>query len=228
MTDTVFQNIGGAAFDAYGTLFDVNSAAESCRDEVGENWEALAEIWRQKQIQYTWLRSLMKRYVDFEQVTADALDFSMETIGIGDTALRDRLMDRYLRLDPYPEVKGMLGALKKGGIKTAILSNGSPRMLDAMVSHAGLGDVLDEILSVDTVGIYKPDPKVYQMGVDAFGVPAEQIAFMSSNAWDVAGAASFGFSVVWVNRAGQAAERLPELPKARLKDLSGLPALLGC
>ena len=228
---TSFQRagIGACVFDAYGTLFDVNSAARRCRDEVGDGWEALGDLWRAKQIQYTWLRSLMGRYVDFEQVTAEALDFALEGAGMGAAPadLRERLMEHYLRLDAYPEVAGVLARLKGAGMATAILSNRSPAMLATMVGHAGIGGDLDDVLSVDAIGVYKPAPEVYQMAVDRFGLAPERIAFLSSNGWDAAGAAAFGFQVAWVNRTGQPAERLPAPPGAVLETLAGLPGLLG-
>lgn len=222
-----FDKIGACVFDAYGTLFDVNAAAAHCQDDLGETWQPLAEMWRLKQLQYTWLRGLMGRHVDFWQVTGDALDYAMDSLNVSDSALRERLMDLYLALDAYPEVKGVLTTLKSAGLKTAILSNGAPRMLEAAVSNAGIGEVLDAILSVEDVGIFKPHPSVYQMGVDRLGLPAEGMSFQSSNAWDDAAAAAFGYRVVWINRFGQARERIPDPPHAEIKTLEGLPAIVG-
>ena len=222
-----FDKIGACVFDAYGTLFDVNAAAAHCQDDLGETWQPLAEMWRLKQLQYTWLRGLMGRHVDFWQVTGDALDYAMDSLNVSDSALRERLMDLYLALDAYPEVKGVLTTLKSAGLKTAILSNGAPRMLEAAVSNAGIGEVLDAILSVEDVGIFKPHPSVYQMGVDRLGLPAEGMSFQSSNAWDAAAAAAFGYRVVWINRFGQARERIPDPPHAEIKTLEGLPAIVG-
>jgi 2-haloacid dehalogenase len=219
--------IDACVFDAYGTLFDVAAAAARCRDDLHGKADQLAEIWRLKQLQYTWLRSLMRRYVDFTQVTGDALDYALATVGIDDPPLRERLMGLYMELDAYPEVPEMLRRLRAGGLKTGILTNGSPKMIDAAVASAGIGDLLDAVLTVDPLGIYKPDPSVYQLTPDRFGVPVERIAFMSSNAWDAAAAADFGMTVVWINRFGQPPERLPGTPVAELTTLEGLPGLLG-
>ena len=169
----------------------------------------------------------MGRHVDFWQVTSDALDYAMATLGIEDEGLRERLLDCYRTLDAYPEVKAMLEALRGPGMKTAILSNGAPEMLASAVESAGLGDLLDAVLSVEDVGIYKPHASVYRLAVDRLGVDAERICFMSSNAWDANGAAAFGFRVVWVNRFGQTAERLPGEPAAEIETLEALPALFG-
>ncbi len=166
-------------------------------------------------------------HADFWRVTGDALDFAMDTVGLDDPGLRQQLMELYLELDAYPEVPDVLARLKDNGIRTAILSNGSPGMLDSAVRSAGIDDFLDEALSIEEVGIYKPHPSVYQLAVDRLGVAAERICFQSSNAWDVAGAAHFGFRVVWVNRTGQRPERVPGTPDAELNSLDGLPALVG-
>ena len=169
----------------------------------------------------------MGRHTDFWQVTGDALDYAMESLGLSDNALREWLMDLYLSLDAYPEVKNVLTTLKSSGFKTAILSNGSPKMLDAAVANAGIGDVLDAILTVEDVGVFKPHPSVYQMGVYHLGLPADQMSFQSSNAWDAAAASAFGYRVVWINRFGQARERIPEPPHAEITTLDGLPAICG-
>ena len=216
------ENIQACVFDAYGTLFHANPAAAHCADELGDNWQILAEIWRGKQLSYTWLRTLMDEYVDFEAVTADALDYAMASLGIEDDGLRARLLALYLELDAYPEAAGVLGELQAKGLKTAILSNGNPRMLEAATNHAGLANKLDAVISVDAIRIYKPSSAVYQMAVDQLSCPAQSICFMSSNAWDVAGAANFGFQVLWVNRFGQPAEQLPGKPAGEITDLSGL------
>lgn len=221
------EDIGACVFDAYGTLFDVNAAAAQCRDALGGKADELSALWRTRQLEYTWLRSLMGEYVEFWQVTGDGLDYALAVLGIEDDALRRRLMDIYMRLDAYPEVKEVLGALKSGGLKTAILSNGSPRMLASAVENAGIVDVLDDTFSVDSIGIYKPHPSVYQMAADGMGVEPKRICFMSSNAWDAAAAANFGFRVVWVNRFGQPRERLPGDPEHEIKTLAALPRLLG-
>ncbi|MCH7692514.1 MAG: haloacid dehalogenase type II [Proteobacteria bacterium] len=225
-TTPALDDIGACVFDAYGTLFDVAAAAARCRDDLGDKAGPLAVLWRTKQLEYTWLRSLMDEYVDFWRVTGDGLDYAMATLGI-DGDVRARLMDLYMRLDAYGEVKDVLGGLKAARIKTAILSNGAPAMLEAAVKNAGIDDLLDDVLSVDSIGVYKPHPRVYQMAVDGLGVAAGRICFMSSNAWDVAGAANFGFRVVWVNRFGQQRERLPGAHEHEISTLAELPALLG-
>jgi len=214
-------------FDAYGTLFDYASAAARCRDALGDRLDALTVLWRDKQLQYTWLRGLQGRHADFCQVTGDALDFALETLGLADAGLRARLMDLYLTLDCFPEVPDVLRRLKAAGIKTAILSNGTPDMLDAAVRNAGIGKFLDAVLSVEAVGVYKPHPKVYHLAVDRFGIPAAAIAFQSSNAWDAWAASAFGMRVAWCNRYGQQPEHLPGKPDLEVKSLAELPALVG-
>ena len=221
------EDIGACVFDAYGTLFDVAAAAVQCRDALGDKADELSVLWRTRQLEYTWLRSLMQEYVEFRQVTGDGLDYAMDALGIEDDTLRQRLMDIYMRLDAYPEVKDVLSALKAGGIKTAVLSNGSPEMLSSAVDNAGIADLLDDVFSVDSIGIYKPHPSVYQMAVDGLGVDAGRICFMSSNAWDAAAGANFGYRVVWVNRFGQPQERIPGEPEHEVKTLEALPPLLG-
>ena len=223
---TKIEGIEACVFDAYGTLFDVAAAAARCRDDLGDKAGPLAALWRTKQLEYTWLRSLMGEYVDFWQLTGDGLDYAMATLGIGDD-LRPRLMDLYMRLDAYGEVKDVLGGLKAADIKTAILSNGAPAMLEAAVKSAGIDDLLDDVLSVDAIGVYKPHPRVYQLAVDGLGVAAGRICFMSSNAWDAAAGANFGYRVVWVNRFGQPQERIPGDPEHEVKTLEALPPLLG-
>ena len=221
------SGIAACVFDAYGTLFDYASAAARCRDVLGDRCDALSALWRDKQMQYTWLRAAQGRHADFRQVTGDALDFALETLGIGDAALRARLMDLYLRLDAFPEVPDVLRRLKAAGLKTAILSNGTPEMLDAAVENAGIGDLLDAVLSVEEAGVFKPHPKVYRLALDRFGVPAESLAFQSSNAWDAWAASAFGMRVVWCNRYGQRPERLPGRPDREIRSLAELPALVG-
>ena len=220
------ENIGACVFDAYGTLFDVNAAAAHCKDELGENWEALADVWRTKQLNYTWLRSLMDEFVGFRQVTEDALDFALETLGIDNEELKFRLLSLYEQLDAYPEVLEVLRKLKERSITTAILSNGTDQMLGAAVRSAGIGKFLDHVISVDQLKIYKPHPTVYRLAVDKLSLPAEQICFMSSNAWDVAGGANFGFRAVWINRLGQKRERLPGEAVSELGSLNELPSLI--
>ncbi len=227
MSQLRLHGIRACVFDAYGTLFDVNSAAERAKDTLGERWQALADNWRAKQLQYTWLRALMGRHADFWQVTGDALDFSMTSADINDPSLRDRLMELYMRLDAYPEVRTTLRRLKAGGMKLAILSNGSPPMLSSAVDNSRISSLLDAVLSVEQVGIFKPHPSVYQLAVDQFAVSPQQICFLSSNAWDAYAAKAFGFHVVWCNRFGHAPERIPERPDGEIDTLSGLPEILG-
>jgi 2-haloacid dehalogenase len=219
--------VKACVFDAYGTLFDYASAAARCRDVLGDRLDALSALWREKQLQYTWLRSLQGRHADFWQVTGDALDFALETSGFAATGLRARLMELYLTLDTFPEVPEVLRRLKAAGLKAAILSNGSPDMLDGAVRGAGIGDLLDAVLSVESVGVYKPHPKVYQLAVDRLGIPAAAISFQSSNAWDAWAASAFGMRVVWCNRYRQRQERLPGKPEHEVNSLAQLPALLG-
>jgi 2-haloacid dehalogenase len=202
-------NIAACVFDAYGTLYDFNSAAAKCRDALGAKAAPLSELWRQKQLQYTWLRALMGTYIPFWQLTGDALDHALETLAIGDKSVRERLMSAWLELDPFPEAVPALQQLKKKGIRLGILSNGSPEMLAAAAKSSGLDSVLEVSLSVHSVGIYKPDRRVYQLATEHFKQPASRIAFFSSNAWDAHGGAHFGFQTTWVNRSGQKRERIP-------------------
>ncbi|GGH06827.1 haloacid dehalogenase [Alsobacter metallidurans] len=218
--------IRACVFDAYGTLFDFASAAAGCADVLGDRAGPLTALWRDKQLQYAWLRSLQGRYADFWQVTGDALDFSLDALGLVQPGLRDRLMGLYATLRPFPEVAAMLSTLKKRGFATAILSNGSPDMLRSAVEGAGVGPWLDHVLSVAEVGVYKPHPSVYQLAVDRLGVAPDAIAFQSSNGWDAYGASAFGMRVVWCNRYGQRPERLPGAPDRVIASLAELPDLL--
>jgi 2-haloacid dehalogenase len=227
MTRKPLHGIKGCVFDAYGTLFDFNSAVSRCRDVLGDQAETLSRIWREKQLQYTWLRSLMGRHEDFWKVTGDALDFAMTSIGVRDAALRDRLMSLYRVLDAFPEVPATLEELKSGGFKTAILSNGSPGMLQSAVEGTGIGHWLDTVLSVETVGIYKPHPSVYKIAVDALSLDAGAICFVSANAWDAHGASAFGLKVVWCNRYGQGREILPGGADVEVSTLAEIPAVVG-
>ena len=219
-------------FDAYGTLFDVAAAARAAASEPGRegfarHWPAIAEKWRLKQLQYTWLRAVMGEHIGFWQVTQDGLDWALEAEGLqDDTELRERLLQLYWELDAFPEVPGMLDALKAQGKATAILSNGAPDMLDAAVASAGIGDRLDDVLSVESVGIYKPARVVYDLVGQRFGCTPEEVMFVSSNGWDVCAAAGYGFRTVWVNRADDPVDRLPAAPETQLADLSGLPDLV--
>ncbi len=226
MTNAHIDGIRACVFDAYGTLFDYASAAARCRDVLGDRFDRLTALWRDKQLQYTWLRAVQNRHADFWQVTGDALDYAMETLAISDRALRERLMNLYLALDSFPEVPDTLKRLKAIGLKTAILSNGAPAMLKAAVDNAKIGDRLDAVLSVEEVGIFKPHPKVYQLAVDRLGVEAKAILFLSSNAWDAHAASAFGMRVVWCNRYGQRPERLPGKPNYEVKSLAEIPEFL--
>jgi len=218
--------VRACVFDAYGTLFDFAAAAASCRDALGDKAGAVTSLWRDKQLQYTWLRGLQGRHADFWQVTSDALDFTMETLGIEDVGLRARLLDLYRTLRCFPEVPQVLKELKQAGFVTAILSNGTPGMLADAVQGAGLAGLLDHVLSVEQVGVFKPHPDVYRLAVDTLGMPAAEIAFQSSNAWDAHAASAFGMRVVWCNRYAQKRERLPGSPDHEIRNLSELPALL--
>jgi 2-haloacid dehalogenase len=226
MSNAPLTGVQACVFDAYGTLFDFASAARGCSDVLGDAIEKLTALWRDKQLQYTWLRAVQGRHADFWQVTGDALDFAFETLAIEKSGLRDRLMNLYLTLEPFPEVPEVLRRLKTAGLRTAILSNGSPMMLDAAVRGSGLGTLVDAVLSVESVGVYKPHPKVYQLAVDRLGIPAAAIAFQSSNAWDAYAASAFGMQVVWCNRYGQRPERLPGKPDRMVRSLAELPALV--
>ncbi len=221
------NKIGACVFDAYGTLFNVSAAAAEKKNELGENWEALSTIWRTKQLEYTWLRSLMGAHADFWQVTGDALDYAMDTLSLEDSGLREDLMQLYLKLEAYPEVKDVLSRLQQSGIRAAILSNGSPKMLASAVKSAQLGDFLEAVLSAEEAGIFKTHPSVYQLAVDKLALEAGKILFFSSNAWDVAGASNFGLKVVWVNRFGQKRERLPHKVDVEITTLEEVPALFG-
>lgn len=227
MNETPLQGVKACVFDAYGTVFDFAAAARQCRDVLGEGADKLSALWRDKQLQYTWLRAVQGRHADFWQVTGDALDFAMATLGIATPELRSRLMQLYMTLETFPEVRDVLTQLKRAGLHTAILSNGSPKMLDEAVKGANLEGLFDAVLSVEEVGVYKPHPKVYQLAVDRMGVPKRSIAFQSSNAWDAYAASAFGMQVVWCNRYGQRAERLPGAPDREIESLAQLPALVG-
>ncbi|HEV8716453.1 MAG TPA: haloacid dehalogenase type II [Candidatus Binatia bacterium] len=221
------EQIKACVFDAYGTVFDVHSAVGQYRARVGDRADQVSSVWRTKQLEYTWLRSLMGKHADFWQVTQEALDCAFATYGLTDPGLHRALMDAYLQLDCYPEVPETLRVLKQLGFRTAILSNGSPTMLAAAINHAGIQPFIDDTLSVEAVGIYKPSPRVYHLAVERLALTAQEISFQSANAWDVAGAANFGLRTVWINRFGQHAERWGCAPDAELTSLAELPALLG-
>ena len=217
-------------FDAYGTLFDVGAAARRAASEpgfeaLGDAWPRLADLWRQKQLQYTWLRAITDDHCSFDQVTEDGLDWALEAMGLSEAGFRTRLLELYRRLDAYPEVPRMLRALKDAGIRTGILSNGSDAMLAEAVASAGIGPDLDEVLSVDAVGVFKPSDRVYDLVGRAFGVDRDDVLFVSSNGWDAAGAAGYGFHTAWVNRAGDPLDRLPGQPALTLTDLTPIPQI---
>ena len=220
------SGIKACVFDAYGTLFDVHSAVGKHRERLGDVADQLSAVWRTKQLEYTWLRSLMGRHADFWQVTQDALDFAFDMHEVKDPDLRNDLIEAYLKLDCYPEVPGALSELKDRGFEIAILSNGTPIMLEAAVKNSGLESMIPKIFSVEKAGVFKPDPRVYRIAVDELNVKPQEIVFQSSNAWDASGAAAFGFKVAWVNRFGQSPERLPGRPEAEITDLSQLPDLI--
>jgi 2-haloacid dehalogenase len=215
-------------FDAYGTLFDVAAAAriaaaEPGREAFAENWPAIAQNWRLKQLQYTWLRATAGVHCGFWQVTQDGLDYALETNDMANPELRTRLLQLYWELQAYPEVPTMLRALKAGGFQTAILSNGTPDMLSGAVHNAGIGDVLDAVLSVETVGVFKPNPAVYELVGQYFGCPRSEVLFVSSNCWDACAGAGYGFHAVWANRAGEPMDRLPWKPAHVVGDLTYIP-----
>lgn len=218
--------VDACVFDAYGTLFDFNSAASAARGELGGDWQRVSDLWRQKQLQYTWLRGLAGHHADFWQVTGEALDFALATLKLERPGLRERLMDLYLKLATYPEVPETLRRLKAAGRKLAILSNGTPAMLEAVVNSAGLQQVFDAVLSVEEVGVYKPHPSVYRLACERLALAPPRICFLSSNGWDAFSAKAFGMRVLWCNRFGQAPERIPATPDGEISELGVLPNLL--
>ena len=219
---TVFARCKAVVFDAYGTLFDV---AAPSRDLLGEQAEAVSQLWRRKQLEYSWLRSLMGRHADFAQVTADALSYAMEVAGIADEALAQKLLTAYRKLPAYDDAKATLARLRARGLKLAILSNGSPEMLTPMVEAAGLTRALDMVLSVEDVGVFKPHAKVYALACEKLALAPADIGFVSANGWDAAGAASFGFAVAWLNRRQEPVDRRPARPAVQLHSLTELAAL---
>ena len=227
MPEAVLTGIRGCVFDAYGTLFDFASAASGCGDALGGDAARLTQLWRDKQLQYAWLRSLQGRHADFWQVTCDALDYALAALGRSDAGLRERLMRLYLELRTFPDVADALRRVKAAGLTSAILSNGSPAMLGPVIANSGIGGLLDHVLSVEEAGIYKPHPSVYQLAVDRLGLAPAEILFLSSNGWDAYAAAAFGLRVAWCNRYGQPKERLPGAPDAEIATLAELPGLLG-
>ncbi len=220
------SGVRACVFDAYGTLFDIASATARCAETLGGAARRLAALWRDKQLQYSWLRAVEDRHADFWQVTGDALDFALDALGLADAALRERLMQLYLTLDAYPEAPDALRRLRAAETAAAILSNGTPAMLAAVVDHAGLDGIFCDVLSVEEVGVYKPHPRVYQLACDRLGLAAAAIAFVSSNGWDAWAASTLGMHAIWCNRSGQVRERLPGAPVREIRSLAELPALL--
>ncbi len=219
-------------FDAYGTLFDVSAAAREAAAEPGredfvKHWPAIAKTWRLKQLQYTWLRATAGVHQDFWTVTQNGLDFALEEQGLDDPDLRARLLQLYWELSAYPEVPDMLGALKARGMNTAILSNGTPDMLEGAVSAAGIGDVLDVSLSVQSLGVFKPNRDVYGLVAEYFGCSSREVLFVSSNCWDACAGSGYGFTAVWANRAGEPMDRLPWKPQHVVSDLTSIPDIAG-
>ena len=215
------NNTKAIVFDAYGTLFDVNSAAEKCKDKIGDQWETFANYWRTTQLEYTWLRSLMKRHKDFWQITEDSLDKSMLIFKI-DKSMRNELLNLYKELSTFPEVKSVLEELKKKSIKLAILSNGTPSLLSNLVKNSNLENLFDDVFSIEEVKIYKPDPKVYDIPVNKYKIKKEEITFLSANTWDVSGGGNYGYNAIWVNRTNNVFDKLDYKPKNEVKNLREL------
>ena len=215
------KNIKAIIFDAYGTLFDVNSAAEKCKDKIGDKWEGFANYWRTTQLEYTWLRSLMNRHKDFWQVTEDSLDKSMKTFEI-DSLMRNELLDLYKKLSTFPEVKEVLNNLKKKNYKLAILSNGTPALLNELVKNNNLDNIFDNIFSIEEVGIYKPNSKVYDLPIKKYQIKKEEVAFLSANTWDVSGGGNYGYSSIWVNRNKNIFDNLDYKPENEVENLKQL------
>ena len=215
------KNIKAIIFDAYGTLFDVNSAAEKCKDKIGDKWEAFANYWRTTQLEYTWLRSLMKRHKDFWQVTEDSLDKSMKVFNI-DNSMRNELLDLYKILSPYPEVPEILKSLKEKDYKLSILSNGTPSLLNELVKSNNLENLFDDVFSIEEVGIYKPDSKVYDLPIKKYKIQNDEVAFLSANTWDVSGGGNYGFNSIWVNRNNSIFDNLDYKPQYEVKSLNEL------
>jgi len=215
------KNIKAIIFDAYGTLFDVNSAAEKCKDKIGDKWEGFANFWRTTQLEYTWLRSLMKRHKNFWQVTEDSLDKSINAFNI-DKSMRNELLDLYKILNTFPEVKDVLKKLKEKKYRLAILSNGTPALLNDLVKSNNLESIFEDIFSIEEVGIYKPDAKVYDIPFKKYQIQKNEIAFLSANTWDVSGAGNYGYNAIWVNRNNNIFDNLDYKPKNEIKNLKHL------
>ena len=219
------KNIKAIIFDAYGTLFDVNSAAEKCRDRIGDKWESFANFWRTTQLEYTWLRSLMKRHKDFWQITEESLDKSIKTYKI-DPSMKNDLLDLYKALSPYEEVQEVLKKLKEKNFKLAILSNGTPSLLDGLVKSNNFENLFDDLFSIEQVGIYKPDSKVYDMPIKKYKIEKNDVVFLSANTWDVSGGGNYGYNSIWVNRNNNVFDNLDFKPKYKIKNLQELKQLI--
>ena len=219
------KNIKAIIFDAYGTLFDVNSAAEKCKDKIGDKWGGFANYWRTTQLEYTWLRSLMKRHKDFWQVTEDSLDKSMKTYEIN-SSMRNELLDLYKILSTFKEVPKVLKSLKEKDFKLAILSNGTPSLLEELVKSNNLENIFDNIFSIEEVGVYKPNSKVYDLPIKQYQIRTNEVAFLSANTWDVSGGGNYGYNSIWVNRGNNTFDNLDYIPKHQIKDLSKLLDIL--
>ena len=215
------KNIKAIIFDAYGTLFDVNSAAERCKDKIGDKWEPFANFWRTTQLEYTWLRSLMGRHKDFWQVTEDSLEKSMKSFNI-DPSMRIELLNLYKVLSPFKEVREVLKTLVEKKFKLAILSNGTPSLLNELVNSNNLNNIFDDLFSIEQVGIYKPDSKVYDMPIKKYKIQKEEVIFLSANTWDVSGGGNYGYKAIWVNRKNSPFDNLDYTPNFEIKDLYGL------
>ena len=215
------KNIKVCAFDAYGTCFDINSAAQNLAKEIGKDWLGFSTTWRTVQLEYTWLRSLMKKHEDFWRVTEDSLDFAMESHKI-DKKFRSQLLELYKKLNSYPELVMCLKHLKEKNVKTCILSNGSPTLLDELTVHAKVKELFDDLISIEDVGIYKPHPKVYELVTKKYNCKPEEVCFLSSNTWDIVGGGTFGYQSIWVDRFGKTFDKLGYQPKFKIKDLSEL------
>ena len=219
------KNVKAIIFDAYGTLFDVNSAAEKCKDKIGDKWESFANFWRTTQLEYTWLRSLMKRHKDFWQITEDSLDKSMKAFSI-DLSMKNELMNLYKVLSPFKEVPETLKKLKGKNFKLAILSNGTPSLLNELVKSNNLDKLFDDIFSIEEVGIYKPDSRVYDLPIKKYKIKNSEVMFLSANTWDVSGGGNYGYQSIWVNRNNNIFDNLDFNPSNQIKDLTELVNLI--
>ena len=217
----MMKNTKAIIFDAYGTLFDVNSAAEKCKDKIGDKWEGFANYWRTTQLEYTWLRSLMKRHKDFWEITEDSLDKSMNVFKI-DNSMRDELLNLYKTLTTFKEVPEVLKSLKNKNYKLAILSNGTPSLLNELVQSNNLNNLFDDIFSIEEVGVYKPDSKVYDLPIKKYNIEKNEVAFLSANTWDVSGGGNYGYNSIWVNRNKNIFDNLDYIPKNTINNLSEL------